>query len=173
MELVYILGWALFSILLLGFTLARSHPYRFPRFMAFESILSLIFLNGGAWFRDPFSPRQILSWVCLISSLLLVSAGFFLIKTKGDPEGDFEDTTSLITTGIYKFIRHPLYASLFLFGLGAFLKGPSWLGFGLVFTTGLGVYLTARIEESFNLARFGNDYQVYMKRTKRFIPFIF
>ncbi len=59
--MVYFLAWILFTIILLGFTLARSHPYRFPRFLAFESILSLIFLNATSWFLDPFSAPQVFS----------------------------------------------------------------------------------------------------------------
>ncbi len=171
--MVYFLAWILFTIILLGFTLARSHPYRFPRFLAFESILSLIFLNATSWFLDPFSIKQVVSWIFLVGSIFLVGQGFFLIKTKGNPEGDFEDTTTLITTGIYKYIRHPLYTSLILFSLGVFLKDPSLLGTGLVFTTVIGVYLTSRIEEGHNLERFGESYQDYMVATKRFIPKIF
>jgi len=170
--MVYLWAWILFTILLLGFTLARPHPYRFPRFLAFESILSLIFLNADVWFLDPFSIRQITSWLCLIGSLFLAGSGFYLIKPRGNPEGDFEDTTALITSGVYTYIRHPLYASLIIFSLGAFLKDFSILGVGLVITTLIGVYLTARIEEGHNLERFGQAYQDYMDKTKRFIPFI-
>jgi len=171
--MIYFLAWILFTIILLGFALARSHPYRFPRFLAFESILSLIFLNAPAWFHDPLSVWQVISWICLIGSIFLVGYGFFLIKSLGNPEGDFEDTTTLITTGVYKYIRHPLYTSLILFSLGAFLKDPTWLGVGLVITTIIGVYITARIEEGHNLERFGEAYQQYMEETKSFIPFIF
>lgn len=171
--MVYFIAWILFTITLLGFTLARSHPYRFPRFLAFESILSLIFLNAPAWFDDPFAARQGISWICLAGSLFLAGYGFFQIKTQGNPEGDFEDTTSLITGGVYKYIRHPLYTSLIFFSLGAFLKAPSWLGMVLVITNLTGVFLTARIEERFNLERFGDAYQAYMDQTKRFLPFLF
>ena len=173
MDLVYLGAWMIFTAVLLGFTLARSHPYRFSRFLAFESILSLIFLNAQAWFLNPLSFPGILSWLCLAASIYLAAAGFYLLKTRGKPSGDFEDTTKLITSGVYQTIRHPLYASLLAFALGAFLKDVSWLGGGLVLSTALGVWLTARIEERFNLERFGQDYQDYMDGTKRFIPYIF
>ncbi len=165
--------WILFSALLLAFTLIRPHPYRFTRFLAFDSLLGLIFLNADSWFVDPFSGRQIISWIFLASSLFLAVHGFTLIKTRGNPAGDFEDTTSLITSGAYRFIRHPLYSSLLLFGLGVFLKEPSLLGGGLVGTLILGVFLTARIEEKHNLDRFGEEYQEYCIKTKRFFPFIY
>lgn len=170
---MYFAWWVFFTLLLLGFTLARSHPYRFPRFLAFESILSLIFLNARVWFLTPFSWQQLLSWFFLAGSLYLAAWGFILIKTRGAPAGDFEDTTRLITTGVYRLIRHPLYSSLLVFALGAYLKRPSWLGGFLVLTTVIGVVLTARIEERHNLQRFGEEYQKYQEGTKRFIPYLF
>lgn len=171
--MLYFWFWVFFSVLLLAFTLIRPHPYRFTRFLAFVSLLGLIFLNADRWFVDPFSVRQIISWIFLAGSLFLAVHGFTLIKTEGNPTGDFEDTTSLITRGAYRFIRHPLYSSLLLFGLGAFLKGPSLLGGGLVGALLIGVILTARIEEKHNLERFGEEYQQYMDKTKRFIPYIY
>ena len=114
-----------------------------------------------------------LSWFLLAGSLVLVAWGFFLLKTRGQPEGDFEDTTKLITTGVYQYIRHPLYGSLIFFALGTFFKDPSWVGVFLVLTTIVSAILTARIEEEHNLERFGEEYQDYMEKTKRFIPFIY
>ncbi|MCJ7717178.1 MAG: isoprenylcysteine carboxylmethyltransferase family protein [Anaerolineales bacterium] len=171
--MVYLIAWILFTILLLVFTLIRPHPYRFTRFMAFESILGLIFLNAESWFVDPFSCIQIISWIFLAGSMFLAAHGFSLIKIKGNPTGDFEDTTSLITTGAYRFIRHPLYGSLLLFGVGGFLKRPTLLGTGLMGTLFLGVFLTAQIEEKHNLERFGEEYLEYSEKTKRFIPYIY
>ena len=171
--MINFLAWIFFSILLLVFTIIRPHPYRFTRFLAFESILGLIFLNADSWFVDPLSLRQLFSWVFLTASIIVVGQGFYLIKTKGNPAGDFEDTTKLITSGVFHYIRHPLYSSLILFGLGAALKDPSLLGGALLLLVVLGVVLTARIEEKHNLERFGEEYQGYCEKTKRFIPFIY
>ncbi len=110
--------------------------------------------------------------MCLAGAFLLAVHGFTLIKTIGNPEGDFEDTTTLITTGAYRYIRHPLYTSLLL-GLGVFLKDPSLPGVGLLGTTILGVALTAHIEEKYTLIRFGEAYRTYIDKTNRFIPFIY
>ena len=171
--MLYWIAWTAFTALLLGFTLARPHPYRFPRFLAFESILSLVFLNAGDWFFNPFSVRQLASWLLLLGSLALAVHGFSLLKTRGNPAGDFEDTSRLITSGAYRYIRHPLYSSLLLFSLGAFLKDPSLAGAGLAAATILGVAWTARIEETHNLERFGDPYRAYAQKTKRFIPFVY
>jgi protein-S-isoprenylcysteine O-methyltransferase Ste14 len=171
--MVYFLMWVLFSLVLLGFTLSRPHPYRCSRFLAFDSLLGLIFLNAKKWFSDPFSVLQAFSWLLLVGSLLLAVHVFFLIKTRGNPDGNLGDTTSIIMIGAYRYIRHPLYTSLLLLGLGAFLKDPSIPAGCLLATTFLGVYLTAGIEEGHNLDRFGEKYKQYSKRTKRFIPYLF
>jgi protein-S-isoprenylcysteine O-methyltransferase Ste14 len=88
------------------------------------------------------------------------------------PMLDFEKTTTLVTTGVYRYIRHPLYSSLFLLGWGIFFKDPSWFGGGLAAAATLLLVATAKMEERENLRYFGAEYREYMQRTKLFVPFI-
>lgn len=162
----------LVSILLLVFTLSRTHRHRFPRFFAFESIIALVLLNARSWFRDPFSLRQWISWIFLATSLALTIEGFRLLRVAGAPEETIEDTSQLVTRGVYRYIRHPIYCSLLFAGVGAFLKKPSILGFLLFALVFLFVYLTARVEEKDNIEKFGDDYLSYMKKTKMILPFL-
>lgn len=161
------------SFALLVFTLRRKHAHRGYRLLAFECILALIFLQEEIWFVDPLRPIQILSWILLSSSLLLAIHGFRLLSTQGAPDQDLENTTQLVTDGAYRFIRHPLYASLLLFGIGAVLKQLSSLSLTIWIVLNLAVYATGRVEERTNLERFGEPYRAYMRRTKMFIPFLF
>jgi len=161
------------SGLLLVFTLTRSQRHRFPRFVVFECALGLVLLNAEEWFRDPLSFRQLISWIFLTVSLALAIHGFWLLRAAGSPQGDFEQTTRLVTAGAYRYIRHPMYGSLLLLGLGAFLKNPSWPGLPILLVLAGFVYVTARIEEAENVAAFGAEYLVYVKSTKMFIPFLF
>jgi protein-S-isoprenylcysteine O-methyltransferase Ste14 len=149
----------------------RSHG--FYRTFAFEAILALFVLNVEHWFREPFSAFQIISWLLLLASLFLVVHGFHLLRMVGRPEGKIEDTTTLVQVGAYKYIRHPLYASLLLLAWGIFFKDPSWLGGALAAGASLTLWATARVEEAENLAKFGASYAAYIKTTKRFIPFLF
>lgn len=149
----------------------RSHG--FFRFFAFEFILVLILLNLEHWFSDPFSVLQILSWALLLSSLVLAVHGFYLLRKVGRPKGGIEDTTTLVLLGAYRYIRHPLYASLLLLAWGVFFKDPSLLGAILVLVTSAFLIATARVEEAENLHKFGGDYAEYMKTTRMFIPFLF
>jgi protein-S-isoprenylcysteine O-methyltransferase Ste14 len=144
-------------------------------------ILGLVVINAPAWFRDPLRPVQIISWLLLIASLFLAVHGFQLLRQIGRPDRSIEDhtrftlekTTRLVTSGAYRYIRHPLYASLFFGAWGAFFKLPSWLGVAIVLLVSVALYLTARVEEAENLRNFGEEYQAYMRTTRRFIPFIF
>jgi len=164
--------FVLLSILLLVFTLKRRHRHRFSRFFAFESIFGLVLLNGGSWFRNPLSLRQLVSWIFLASSLVLALHGFRLLRIAGSPKDDIEETTRLVTIGAYRYIRHPLYCSLLLGGVGAFLKDPSFLGLILFLILVGFVFVTGKIEEDENIDRFGEEYRAYMETTKMFIPFL-
>ena len=157
----------------------RSHG--FYRFFAFEAILALILLNIEFWFRQPFSIRQILSWSLLLVSLFLAVHGFTLLRRIGKPDAHIQDptrlniekTTQLVKVGAYRYIRHPLYASLLCLTWGAFLKQPSLLGGGLGAIATLALYATARAEEAENLEQFGAEYAEYTSQTRMFIPFVF
>ena len=158
----------------------RSHG--FYRFFAFELLWALVLLNIPVWFRDPLSARQLLSYFLGAASIGLAIEGFRLLRVIGKPSPTsgrgtdlgFESTTTLVTIGVYRFIRHPLYASLLALVWCAFMKDPFSISRILLASSATGFLIaTAVIEERENLMRFGAAYAAYMKRTRRFIPFLF
>jgi len=173
MNYIILIAATIFIILFSWFLSVREKRYHgISRFFAFESILLLILLNYDMWFVKPFSLHQVFSWFLLISSLYPVIAGYLLLKRKGKPGKNFENTSLLVKTGIYGLIRHPLYLSIFLFGTGVMLKDPAKLQLILGTVNLIAVYVTARIEEGEMIKRFGNEYRDYMVETKMFIPYI-
>jgi protein-S-isoprenylcysteine O-methyltransferase Ste14 len=162
-------------------SLAVPGSHGFYRFFAWEAILGLALLNIDIWFRDPFSWHQLVSWPLLILSGVLAIVGVRLLKQRGAPDAQrddvplvaFEKTTTLVTTGAYRYIRHPLYSSLLFLAWGIFFKAPSWLGGLLAATATLALVATARVEETENIRFFGQAYREYMKQTRMFIPFLF
>ena len=151
---------------------SKLRSYGFFRFFAFESILALILFNVEYWFRNPFSILQIISWLLLIASVIIVSSGFHMLRTFGKTKEEIDDTTVLVKRGIYKYIRHPLYSSLLLLGWGAFLKDVSPVSLTLVLVASGFLVSMAKVEEKDNIQKFGDDYFSYIKTTKMFIPFI-
>jgi protein-S-isoprenylcysteine O-methyltransferase Ste14 len=153
--------------------LCTVRSYGFYRFLAFEGLCGLLLVQMPAWFADPLSAHQLLSWICLAGSLALAMHGFVLLHHTGKPERGIEPTTILVTRGAYRYIRHPLYCSLLLLAGGAFIKSVSAVSFLLALaSTGL-VALTAFAEEQENLVRFGSAYASYRTRTKMFVPWVF
>lgn len=170
------------AILPLSWRSLRSfRTHGFYRFFAFELLLALILLNAPLWFSNPFSAHQIAAWLCGVVSIGLAIEGFRLLRVLGRPAPavspsanlSFENTTSLVTVGAYRWIRHPLYASLFALAWSAWLKDPLGLAsVGLAIGASGFLLATAIAEERENLKRFGAAYADYMKKTRRFIPFL-
>jgi len=143
------------------------------RFFSFESIFLLLLLNYRYWFIDPFKLSQLISWLCLIASIAIASLGFYLLNAAGKPKGEMENTTKLISIGLYKTIRHPLYLSLILLGAGVFFKHIDGAQSALLAVNLVSIVLTAKTEEKELIRKFGNRYRRYMARTRMLIPFIF
>jgi len=162
-------------------SLQKRLSHGFFRFFAFEFLLLLILINLKHWFHNPFSLAHSISWLLLFIALFLAIHGFRMLRVIGRPRGKiedsanfaFENTTRLVMVGAYKYIRHPLYSSLFILTWGVFLKNPSFLGLVLALLTSFFLVATAKVEEGENVSTFGLPYLDYMHRTKMFIPFIF
>jgi len=163
-------------------SLKDSRSHGFYRFFAFELLWALILLNIPIWFRDPLSARQLVSYSLGAASIGLAIEGFRLLRLIGRPSRTvaqgtdlgFESTTTLVTVGVYRFIRHPLYASLLALVWCAYLKNPLPIS-RIALALGATGFLIATgvTEEKENLQHFGAAYAAYMKRTRRFIPFLF
>jgi protein-S-isoprenylcysteine O-methyltransferase Ste14 len=115
-----------------------------------------------------------ITWIILGGSLLLAGYGIYLLLQGGKPRSgsNIETNTNMKTSGIYKYIRHPLYTSLILLGAVTLIKNPSLLATSLFSVATVFLYATARTEEKENILKFGRDYAIYMKRTSMFFPFL-
>ncbi len=171
--------WKIFTILTLAnlwlswwVSLRQKRYHGIFRFLSFECIIVLVLLNYPMWFSNPLSPYQLISWLLLSGSLLIAIVGFYQFYYYGKPSDQMEETTQLIKSGLYRYIRHPLYLSLILGGFGVMMKDPDWIPILLSGVNLTALYLTARIEEKEMIKKFGKEYSVYIKKTKMFIPFI-
>lgn len=80
----------------------------------------------------------------------------------------------LVTGGIYKYVRHPMYAAIWLWGIAQILLLHNWIaGWSHLASFGLLYFLRVPREEKMMLDQFGEDYRVYMKKTARIIPRVF
>jgi len=142
------------------------------RFFAFECIFLLVILNYPVWFKYPFTWQQIVSWALLIICTYAAAVALYTYFKLGKPADQLEETVSLVTRGIYKYIRHPMYMSLIALGFGAMMKDPGNIQILLGVINFIALYVTARVEEKEMITKFGNEYETYMKKTEMFIPYI-
>ena len=178
--LIFLLGTAFFGWVSRN-ALLKPRSHGFYRFFAWECILGLVVLNFPMWHTDPFAPRQLISWVLLLTSPVLAIEAVRLLRKEGQPSTvradaelySFEKTSTLVTTGIYRHIRHPMYAALLFLAWGAFLKDASVASVGLVAGASAMLLLTALRDEAECGEHFGATYAEYMKVSKRFIPGVF
>lgn len=154
------------------FSIKYKRYHGITRFFAFENAFILVLLNYRIWFINPFSLVQIISWILLILSAYVGIEGYLLLKRQGKSEKSFENTSVLVKSGLYGYIRHPLYLSVFLFGIGVMFKDPQQVQLILGGIILVAIYFTARLEEKEMIDKFGDEYRKYMKETKMFIPFI-
>jgi len=175
--------FGIFSIIIISVswrTLLNFNSHGFYRFFSWECIAWLASANYMYWFKDPFQFKQIVSWILLIISVYVVIAGVLMLKKHGKPDKvkrdkelyQFESTSKLVTTGIYSYIRHPLYSSLLFLTWGIFFKNITLSLLIVSCTSTFFLFITAWYDEKECIAFFGEDYKAYMKKSKRFIPFI-
>ncbi len=80
----------------------------------------------------------------------------------------------IVQEGIYRWIRHPSYTGTLLEALGMLVAARSLYGLCLFAVAASWLFaLRIRREEQMMLDQFGDDYRDYMKRTYRFIPWVF
>ena len=80
---------------------------------------------------------------------------------------------TLVTHGVYRLVRHPMYSAFFLWGLAQALLLQNWI-VGPAGLIGFGTLYAFRVgrEEAMMRAAFGPAYADYEARTKRVIPFL-
>jgi len=145
------------------------------RLMGLAAMAGLIayFINPNcmAWAALPLP-----AWLRWTGIGLGVMAGLLLVWTLRRLGRNLTDTVvtrkehTLVTTGPYRWVRHPFYCSAALAVLANSLAAANWF----LFVTGGSVILLlairARKEEQNLIARFGDAYRSYMQQTGRFVP---
>jgi len=116
--------------------------------------------------------------VPLVAGALCLALGLWLFhRSHADLGGNWSITLEvrekhqLVTHGIYRFVRHPMYLSLLIYSAGQALAVPNWL-VGPSYGVSMILLFAFRVvpEERMMREEFGRDYQAYMETTKRLIP---
>jgi protein-S-isoprenylcysteine O-methyltransferase Ste14 len=114
------------------------------------------------------------------AGLLLTALGCAMVFWSGvslgaqySQEVTLQQAHRLITAGAYRFLRHPRYLGVALLALGLSLLFRSWAGLALL--PGVLALLLFRIhdEEKFMHAEFGAEWEAYVQRSWRLVPYLY
>ncbi len=152
-----------------------------------QSVIAVMLslLMFGALFFLPFADRrsvsvmfdrQVVRWL----GLILTGIGLVLIFWSGvalgkfySPEVTIQKNHQLVTTGLYRFIRHPRYLGAILVTLGLFLLFRSWVGMAASIPVLGMILLRIKDEEVFMHQEFGSEWEVYCKYSWRLVPYLY
>jgi protein-S-isoprenylcysteine O-methyltransferase Ste14 len=146
---------------------SRSRPLALVVILA-VLLLRLLRINGFVLHSLAAQVVGIVLFVCGLA--LAVSARIYLGRNWGMPMTE-KDEPELVTSGPYRFVRHPIYSGLLLAILGtALATNLYWLTALPV----LGMYFlySALVEERLMTAAFPAAYPSYRARTKMLVPFL-
>ena len=77
----------------------------------------------------------------------------------------------LVTHGVYRFIRHPMHAAIWLWSVGQGMLLANWLaGWSVVPVFAAMYWLRTPREEDLMCQMFGDQYRTYMRTTGRIVP---
>lgn len=143
--------------------------------------LGAVFWFGTiAWMIDPrwfaWASMPVPVWLRTAAVGLMAVACGLLVWTFRSLGSNLTDTVvtrqahTMVAHGPYRWIRHPLYTTVGLLTVAIFLITANWF----LLATGVAVFsllvIRTRTEEANLVARFGDRYRAYMKRTGRFLP---
>ena len=134
----------------------------------------LAYLINPAWMAWAALPFP--AWVRSIGVVLALFAAlilFWMFRSLGPNLTDTLVTRkqhTLVTTGPYRWVRHPFYSSAALIITANSLVAANWFFFAAGFVMFVLLMIRTGKEEENLIARFGDNYRSYMQRTGRFWP---
>ena len=124
-----------------------------------------------------FANYRLPPWLGWFGAFLLVCALFVFARAHIDLKSNWSPTLeifanhTLVTNGIYHYIRHPMYASQWLWVIAQILLLQNWLVGPIDLLVFIPFYfLRVQAEEKMMLDRFGDQYRDYMQKTGGIVP---
>ena len=115
---------------------------------------------------------------CIVPGVVAMASGLWLFWRSHADLGDSWSVTlelnanhRLVTRGVYRFVRHPMYLSFVVLGIGQALLLANWIA-GLAGLASVALLVIVRVprEERMMIEQFGDEYREYMRRTGGVLP---
>lgn len=138
------------------------------------AVIPIIYLSTGFPAFANYVFRPWMGWVGLVMELgflLLFHATHRQLGRNWSVSLEIRDNHKLVTDDLYRFVRHPMYSSFWLWAIAQPFLLPNWFA-GLAGLAGVAIFYFARVgkEEEMMRAAFGKEYEAYAARTGRVVP---
>lgn len=124
-----------------------------------------------------FADYNMADWVGWIGTCLFAVAIWVLYRSHADlgknwtPTLAIQKKHTLVTNGIYQYIRHPMYAAHLLWAIAQILMLHNWIaGFSFIVVMVPHYLLRVGNEEKMLIEQFGGEYEDYIRKTGRIFP---
>jgi protein-S-isoprenylcysteine O-methyltransferase Ste14 len=184
-EVIFLTGFVIGSVIRKIFTAGRRGVKAEKKY---SNILDIILVGtAGVGMAVPllylfmpwldFANYVLPVWCGWVGTVVLAGAIVMLWRSHADLGRNFSATLritgqhSLVTNGVYRCIRHPMYTAHLLWAIAQGLLLSNWLAGWAFLVLSIPLYLI-RIpkEEQMMLEHFGEEYRAYKSRTGRLIP---
>ncbi len=134
-------------------------------------LIPLLYMAFGfpQYANYPFHP--VMAWLGVLfalASLAMFRLTHHALGRNWSVSLDVRERHILVTEGVYRHVRHPMYTAFWLWAVAQALLLPNWIA-GFAGLAGFGILFFGRVarEEDMMLATFGDQYRAYMARTYR------
>lgn len=138
------------------------------------SVIPLLYVATGFPAVADYNFHPWMGWagtLVMIGFLLLFHASHRQLGKNWSVTLEIRDSHKLVTDGLYKYVRHPMYSSFWLWAIAQALLIPNFVA-GLAGLAGVGLLYFYRVghEEAMMRETFGEAYDAYAARTGRVVP---
>ncbi len=127
--------------------------------------------QGHFWTRSPGLWRTSLAVACFVVACLFSWSAAHNLGQHWRLDAGLNADHTLVQTGVYRLVRHPVYTSMLMaiLGTGLILAPFSLLVAGVTVYM-LGTEIRVRIEDGLLASRFGDEFQVYRRSVPAYLP---
>jgi len=148
-----------------------EHPYGDAGQLSLLGFFLIVWLGDSFFLRLSTFLTDYLPWYIRLTFLVFCLAlAAFLFKSGHAVVSHSQHTSGLVSTGAFRYVKHPLYLGCILFYLGLALGTFSL--FSLVLWVAICIFYNylASYEEKLLEAKFGESYRIYQEQTGKWLP---